>query len=127
MAKLTIHINPSSGVPIYRQIMDMIKDAIMSGQIKPGEQLPSIREVAESMTINSLTVLKAYNKLEAIGIISTKRGMGTFVADQPVLLSKKGRKSEIESRFKGQVEYFLGAGFSKEEIVEVLNKLKGDL
>lgn len=127
MAKLTIHINPSSGVPIYRQIMDMIKDAIMSGQIKPGEQLPSIREIAESMTINSLTVLKAYNKLEAIGIISTKRGMGTFVADQPALLSKKGRKSEIESRFKGQIDYFLRAGFSKEEIVEVLNKLKGDM
>lgn len=127
MIKLTIHINPSSGVPIYRQIMDMIKDAVMSGQIKPGEQLPSIREIAESMTINSLTVLKAYNKLEAIGIISTKRGMGTFVADQPALLSKKGRKSEIESRFKGQIDYFLRAGFSKEEIVEVLNKLRGDM
>ena len=127
MIKLTIHINPSSGVPIYRQIMDMIKDAVMSGQIKPGEQLPSIREIAERMTINSLTVLKAYNKLEAIGIISTKRGMGTFVADQPALLSKKGRKSEIESRFKGQIDYFLRAGFSKEEIVEVLNKLRGDM
>ena len=127
MIKLTIHINPSSGVPIYRQIMDMIKDAVMSGQVKPGEQLPSIREIAESMTINSLTVLKAYNKLEAIGIISTKRGMGTFVTDQPVLLSKKGRKSEIESRFKGQIDYFLRAGFPKEEIVEVLNKLKGDM
>ncbi|MDW7651853.1 MAG: GntR family transcriptional regulator [Bacillota bacterium] len=74
------HVDPHSGIPIYIQLIEQIKKAVASGQLNPGEQLPSVRELALQLTINPNTVSKAYQELERQGTIQSARGLGTFVA-----------------------------------------------
>jgi GntR family transcriptional regulator len=73
--------NPSSGVPIYLQLMEQVKHAIETGVLRPGEQLPGIRPLAEELVINPNTVAKAYRELEHAGIIELRHGAGAFVAE----------------------------------------------
>jgi GntR family transcriptional regulator len=72
--------NPSSGVPIYLQLMEQVKHAIETGALRPGEQLPGIRPLAEELVINPNTVAKAYRELEHEGVIELRHGAGAFVA-----------------------------------------------
>ena len=73
---------PSSGVPIYLQLMEQVKHAIETGALKPGEQLPSIRPLAEELVMNPNTVAKAYRELEHEGVIELRQGAGAFVSRQ---------------------------------------------
>ena len=72
--------NPSSGVPIYLQLMEQVKHGIETGAIRPGEQLPGIRPLAEDLVINPNTVAKAYRELEHEGVIELRHGAGAFVS-----------------------------------------------
>src|SRR5947209_12643893 len=72
--------NPSLGVPIYLQLMEQVKHAIETGALRPGEQLPGIRPLAEELVINANTVAKAYRELEHEGVIELRHGAGAFVA-----------------------------------------------
>ena len=74
--------NPSSGVPIYLQLMEQVKHAIETGALKPGDQLPGIRPLAEELVVNPNTVAKAYRELEHAGVIELRQGAGAFVAAQ---------------------------------------------
>src|SRR5438270_8648836 len=73
--------NPSSGVPIYLQLMEQVKHAIETGALRPGEQLPGIRPLAEELVINVNTVAKAYRELEHEGIVELRHGSGAFVSE----------------------------------------------
>jgi GntR family transcriptional regulator len=72
--------NPASGVPIYLQLMEQVKHAIETGALRPGEQLPGIRPLAEELVINANTVAKAYRELEHEGVIELRHGAGAFVS-----------------------------------------------
>ena len=72
--------NPASGVPIYLQLMEQVKHAVETGALRPGEQLPGIRPLAEELVINPNTVAKAYRELEHEGVIELRHGAGAFVA-----------------------------------------------
>jgi GntR family transcriptional regulator len=72
--------NPSSGVPIYLQLMEQVKHSIETGALRPGEQLPGIRPLAEELVMNPNTVAKAYRELEHEGIIELRHGAGAFVS-----------------------------------------------
>jgi GntR family transcriptional regulator len=72
--------NPSLGVPIYLQLMEQVKHAIETGALRPGEQLPGIRPLAEELVINVNTVVKAYRELEHEGVIELRQGAGAFVS-----------------------------------------------
>ena len=72
--------NPSSGVPIYLQLMEQVKHGIETGALRPGEQLPGIRPLAEELVINPNTVAKAYRELEHEGVIELRHGAGAFVS-----------------------------------------------
>jgi GntR family transcriptional regulator len=72
--------NPSSGVPIYLQLMEQVKHSIETGALRPGEQLPGIRPLAEELVINPNTVAKAYRELEHEGVIELRHGAGAFVS-----------------------------------------------
>src|SRR3954449_6995359 len=75
--------NPSSGVPIYLQLMEQVKHGIETGALRAGEQLPGIRPLAEELVINPNTVAKAYRELEHDGVIELRHGAGAFVAAAP--------------------------------------------
>ena len=72
--------NPSTGVPIYLQLMEQVKHAIETGALRPGEQLPGIRPLAEELVINPNTVAKAYRELQHEGVIELRHGSGAFVS-----------------------------------------------
>jgi GntR family transcriptional regulator len=76
---LLLKPNPSSGVPIYLQLIEQVKHAIATGAVRPGEQLPAIRPLAEELVINPNTVAKAYRDLEHEGVIELRQGAGAFV------------------------------------------------
>jgi GntR family transcriptional regulator len=78
---MIIKPNPALGVPIYLQLVEQVKHAIESGALRAGEQLPSIRPLAEELVINANTVAKAYRELEREGVIELRQGAGAFVAD----------------------------------------------
>ena len=77
---LLLRPNPSSGVPIYLQLMEQVKHGIETGALRPGEQLPGIRPLAEELVINPNTVAKAYRELEHEGVIELRQGAGAFVS-----------------------------------------------
>src|SRR3954470_11658398 len=77
---MLFRVSPSSGVPIYLQLMDQVKHGIETGALRPGEQLPGIRPLAEELVINPNTVAKAYRELEHEGVIELRQGAGAFVA-----------------------------------------------
>lgn len=75
-------IRPQDALPIYRQIVDQLRRGIASGQCQPGDELPSVRSLAQTHAINPMTVSKAYSLLEAEGLLERRRGMGMVVAEQ---------------------------------------------
>jgi GntR family transcriptional regulator len=114
---MKINIDPESSVPIYIQIEDSIHSLIAAGQIQPGEQLPTIRELAADIRVNLNTVARAYFELDREGVISTQRGKGTFVSGKPdeKQIAKK-RKKLLQSIIKSAIEEAHGLGYSAEEI-----------
>src|SRR4051794_39535732 len=118
-------LNPNSGVPIYRQIQDQVRFGIASRLLVPGEQLPTVRELAVKLEVNPNTVIKAYSELERAGIVSTEQGSGTFVAPQPTPLPTDERRAKLEglcAEFLSQVARY---GFSADEVVRAVQALTG--
>ena len=76
-----LRLNPSSGTPLYLQLVDHLKHSIATGAIKAGEQLPSVRKMAEDLLINPNTVVRAYRDLEGEGIVELRHGSGVFVCE----------------------------------------------
>ena len=108
--------NPSLGVPIYLQLMEQVKHAVETGALRPGEQLPGIRPLAEQLVINPNTVAKAYRELEHEGIIELRHGAGAFVS-----ATARGRKTADSLRagqtmVAGVVDKLRERGLSDEEI-----------
>jgi GntR family transcriptional regulator len=89
-----LRLNPASGVPLYLQLMEQVKHAIDTGAIRAGEQLPSVRQMAEDLMINPNTVARAYRELEHEGIIDLKHGSGAFIQDSMVARSKLMQKAQ---------------------------------
>ena len=78
---MLLRIEPSSGIPITRQIVDQIRARCASGSLKAGDRLPSVRELARQIAVNQNTILRAYERLTAEGVLELRHGEGTFVAD----------------------------------------------
>ena len=117
---MQIVLNHSSMVPVYEQLMDNIKQAIISGGLKEGEALPSVRTLANDLRISALTVKKAYDRLEEEGFIVTVHGKGSFVSATDMALAAEARKKSIEEAFALAVERARALGITDEEIREIL-------
>ena len=89
---MMLQINFKSGKPVYLQVVDQIKAAAASGELKPGEALPSIRPLAEELRLNRNTVAKAYSELESMGVIETLPGKGCFLKENHSPLRKEVRR-----------------------------------
>ena len=101
---MDIIISNSSGQPIYEQICRQIKGAVASGKLKPGEPLPSIRNLARDLRISVITTRRAYEELERDGFICTVAGKGSFVAQQDVELARESSLREIELHLQSALE-----------------------
>ena len=113
---MLFRVNPSSGVPIYLQLMEQVKHAVETGALRPGDQLPGIRPLAEELVINPNTVAKVYRELEHEGVIELRHGAGAFVS------ANARAKKLTESLRAGQaivaaaIERLHARGLSDEEI-----------
>lgn len=108
--------NPSLGVPIYLQLMEQVKHAIETGALRPGEQLPGIRPLAEELVMNPNTVAKAYRELEHEGVIELRHGAGAFVSAQPRTKKLAEAVRDAEPVVAATVKRLRGRGLTDEEI-----------
>src|SRR5262252_272986 len=91
---MILRLNPSSGIPLYLQLIEQVKHAIETEAIRAGEQLPSVRKMAEDLVINPNTVARVYRELEREGIIEVRHGAGAYVRDSVVSRTKLMRKAQ---------------------------------
>ena len=120
---MEIIISNSSGKPIYEQITDQMKSQIMSGQLKAGDALPSMRALAQSLRISLITTKRAYNDLETEGFIETVAGKGSFVAAQDPELLREANLKLAEENIRRAVEVAKRGGISKDELTEMVDIL----
>ena len=116
---MDIIISTSCGRPIYEQITDQIKAAIVTGQLAEGEQLPSIRALANSLRVSAITTKRAYADLEAAGLIETVQGKGTYVAGGNAELIREEQMREVEGLLAKAVERGRGIGLADDELSEM--------
>lgn len=117
---MNIKINNSSDEPIYLQIKNQIKAQIISGDLKVGEQLPSIRFLAKEIRVSMLTAKRAFDELELDGFINSVQGKGNFVAAQNKELIREEYLKKIESKLQEVVELSEIADVSSDELIKML-------
>ena len=118
---MTILIDNRSGVPIYNQICQQIRSAILGGELEADAPLPSIRNLAKDLRISVITTKRAYEELEREGLIYTVAGVGCFVARQNAALLHEQTLRQIESHLREAVRLAAGAGVSRRELDEILD------
>src|SRR5438045_7599926 len=108
--------NPSSGVPIYLQLMEQVKHAVETGALRSGEQLPGIRPLAEELVINPNTVAKAYRELEHEGVIELRHGAGAFVSGHARTKKVADKVRAGQAIVADAIEKLRARGVTEEEI-----------
>lgn len=119
---LPLHVNPSSGVPIYRQIMGQVHSLVAGGVLKAGERLPSVRELARFLQVNPMTVSKSYSLLEAEKTVYRLRGKGVFINSSVSILKKKERRALLEQLAKQVALESQRLDISAEETINILRE-----
>jgi GntR family transcriptional regulator len=118
-----LSVDPGSGFPVYRQIMDQVRRMIVAGRLTPGEKLPSIRDLAATLQINPLTVGKAYTELERSGIVEMRRGLGMYV--RPLDAHVPTDAGDAPATVTGGAQRFVleaaQAGLSRAEALKVVD------
>lgn len=95
---MNLHISPSAGTPIYRQIVEQVKFLIAADRLRPDDELPPVRVLAQQLLINPNTVARAYRELETAGLVYKRRGAGTYVSDGNSPLARKERRRILAER-----------------------------
>ena len=114
----------SSGVPVYRQIIDQIIFGIASGQLKLGEQLPTVRALAVELKVNMNTVSKAYKELEIKNILETQQGTGTFINKTENVVSEKEREDKLKEICMQFSSVAFSYGFNLDEVMRELKDIE---
>ena len=120
---MNIIITNSSGIPIFEQIENAIKEAIFSNELKEGEMLPSVRSLANELKISFLTVKRAYDELEKAGFIKTVQGKGSYVSPKNLDLIKEEKLKEIQDYIEKIYEVSKLSNISKEEVSELFKMI----
>ncbi|MGE5421201.1 MAG: GntR family transcriptional regulator [Chloroflexota bacterium] len=117
-------LDPKAGIPFYRQIIDQIKFGIASGNLKAGEQLPTVRALAVELKVNLNTVSKAYKELEIQKILETQQGTGTFIGNARISIPPGEKSKKLESICNEFTTIAHSYGFTIENIIDELKKHK---
>jgi GntR family transcriptional regulator len=120
--RVPIGLSMEDPQPMYRQIESQLRDFILAGQLKPGTKLPTIRALADDLSCSVITTKRAYQDLENEGLILTRQGRGTVVAQIPEEKMDARRREAVEAAFSEAVSIGRRAGFTEEELREVLNQ-----
>jgi GntR family transcriptional regulator len=120
-------IHPSSGVPIYRQLVDQVHALVAGGKLRPGDLLPSVRQVAMAAAVNPMTVSKAYSRLETDGVVERVRGQGMRVLEASANGSLRQRRQEFRELAAPALHRAMQLGLTEAEIRTVLDNLLAEL
>ena len=120
---LNINISHTSTIPLYEQIQSQIKNQILNGNLKPGEGLPSIRNLAKELKVSIITTKRAYEELEKDGFIETVIGKGTFVSNQNTERLKEFTLYEIENKLEEIIKQAKSVGMTLEEGIEIFKSI----
>ena len=119
--KLTLHLDFHSGLPIYTQIVNQIQSQLANGILMPGDQLPTVRAMAEELRVNFNTVARAYRMLDEVRIISTQQGRGTYITEIPEPeVSERLRHESLEALTQRFIAEAIRLGFSEREVSQMV-------
>ncbi len=120
--RLTLQIDFRSGLPIYTQIINQVQAQVAGGVLKPGDQLPTVRALAEDLRVNFNTVARAYRILDEARVISTQQGRGTYITEiPPPKVSERLRRESLEALTQRFISEAMRLEFSKTEIRQMVN------
>ena len=119
-----LQIDTKSGVPFYRQIVEQVKFGIARGDLQPGDQLPTVRQLAVDLSINPNTVIRAYRELEIEGVIDTHQGSGTFVGTRKPRIDDLERQRMLDQILTELLARASGYGFTLDEVLGGLRQRK---
>ncbi|APA03841.1 MULTISPECIES: GntR family transcriptional regulator [Bacillus] len=122
-----IQIDPRSSTPIYEQIIQQLKELCLKGIMKPGDKLPSVRELATIIIANPNTVSKAYKELERDGVIETLRGRGTYISENAKKTLVEGKMTMIKEQLKQLIIDAHYAGVELEKLQEWIKEISADV
>jgi GntR family transcriptional regulator len=117
-------LSSSSGVPYYRQIVNQVILGVANGVLEPGEQLPTVRQLAVSLQINLNTIAKAYNELELRGVVNTQQGTGTFISETRPELDPKEKEKGLERLCRTFLDEVAATGASTSEAIAALKEIE---
>jgi len=123
METLPITLSQGSGVPFYRQLVDQIAALVRSGQLGPGERLPSYRDLAGDVVVSLITVRRAYAELESAGLVVRKQGQGTFVADGIASPTRAALRKQAREVLEEAFNRVRGFGIDHDELGQIVEKL----
>lgn len=115
-------IDSKSGVPFYRQIIEQVKYAIARGNLQPGDQLPTVRQLAVDLSINLNTVIRAYRELEIEGVLDTQQGSGTFVSKKRPEIDCIEQQRMLDQIITDMLTRASSYGFTIEDLIKALSQ-----
>jgi GntR family transcriptional regulator len=118
-------LDPKSGVPFYRQIIDQIRYGVATGSLNVGEQLPTVRALAVDLKVNLNTVSKAYRDLEIQNVLETQQGTGTFIGSVEVHLTDNERQTKLAGICTEFLSIAASYGFNIDEMINELKQRQG--
>jgi GntR family transcriptional regulator len=119
--KLMLHIDFRSGLPIYTQIVNQVQTQVAGGILKPGDQLPTVRALAEELRVNFNTIARAYRILDEARIISTQQGRGTYITEiPPPKVTERLRRESLQALTERYINEAMRLEFSKDDVSEMI-------
>ncbi len=112
----------TSRVPIYRQLMDQVRQGIARGRLRAGSRLPSVRVLSRELVVNPNTVARAYTELEREGVLNTRQGLGVFVAEPQAELSAAVRRERLAQALDRFLTEAVHLGFSSDDVLSAVTK-----
>ena len=124
---MQFHVNPIDGMPIYKQIIKQVKHMLGAGRLRPGDEMPSVRALARQLLVNPNTVSRAYRDLEAMGLLVSRQGSGTFVTNAGSPLASREKLRLVTERADALLVEAQQLGFSLEHVKKLLDKRDAEM